>query len=105
MHTQIVENDAIGQLVADEIRGRLGHDDLTAVGGGPQPCRAIDGGAEVVAVAKLGLSGVDGHSDPQLDAVRPSLGLQCPLARQRGSSRVARPTEDAEGAVAFTLLS
>ena len=91
-------------MIANQVGGRLRQHDLAAVRGPAQPGRTVDDGAEVVALAKFGLAGVDGDPDPQVDYLRPCFGQQRPLQSQCRGGGIAGPGEGAEGAVALTFV-
>ena len=78
-----------------QIGGRLRDQHLTAVADCHQACGAVDVGAEVVAVALDGFTGMDS------DAYRrEALGLQRPLGLDRGLDRVTGAGERDREAVA-----
>jgi hypothetical protein len=58
-------------------------EDLPAVGGGHQPRGAVDGRPVIIAVAQLGLAGMERHTGAEGARVSPGLGLQ-PLLRGDG---------------------
>ena len=61
----------------------------------------IDARAEVVAVARLGLAGVDAPAHGDADPGRPRLGRQRPVGGERGLDRVRRRVEHRDGRVAL----
>ena len=88
----------LGHRVVEELFGRERHDDLAAVRHRHQPRGAVHRGAVVVAVASLGLAGMDPHPDPQRLRAVPFAGAGAPVVRpppprpRRARSRTPRGT-------------
>ena len=77
----------------DQLRGRAREQDLAAVAGREQARDAVERRAEVVAVALLGLAGVQRHAHPERPGRAPGFGRERALGGQR-------PRPSASGAVA-----
>jgi hypothetical protein len=105
MLAEPVEGDASRQRARDAVRRRLGQEDLAAVGRSRDPGRAVNVGADVLAVAvERSVAGVEAHPDAQLDPVGPRLGRQLPLGLDRGRDSRLDRREDREESVAFGLV-
>ena len=100
---QVAQGDARGKLPADERRGRLGQQDLSAVTGRHDPRRAVDGRAEEVAAARIGVAGVDAHPDADRARVRPGLRSEGLLGRDACGQRIGRAGEHGHHPVAGRL--
>ena len=72
-----------GEPIAGEHGGDRGADDLAAVGDGEDPRHPIEGGTEVVAVARLGGARVERHPDPQRAGLVPGRIAQRTLGGDR----------------------
>ena len=90
-------------IVLEELRGRLGDEDLTAVCRGHQPRGSVHGRPVIVAVAQLGLPGEQAHADAQLADLTPLGSLELELRVERGVERVTGAREDRVHAVARRL--
>ena len=89
---------------------RVGDDDLPAVAGRRDPRRVVHVDADVVlgiarcpTIAEPALAEVEAHPDADRRAVRPRLGGERPLGRDRGRGRGERPIEGREERVALGL--
>jgi hypothetical protein len=89
------------QLVSHEFGGPLREQDVTAVCQRPQPRRAVQRLAVVVAAAELRLPAVQRDSGGERDVVGPSLRGQRLLEGERGGDRVGGSNECREGRVAL----
>ena len=76
VRSQINQPHALGQEIPDKLRGGLGKDYLTAMGGGLQAGRPVHGRTEIVAVPLFTSAGVQRHAHPQTDALGPDFGLK-----------------------------
>jgi hypothetical protein len=96
MLTQGSELGALGQRVADQVRGRMRQEDLAAMPRSQEARTPVQRRAEVVAPARLRFAGVERHADlegPDL----PGLRLQGALPAKGGGKGIRRATEgDAE---------
>ena len=79
---EVLQRDAGGQCVLEELRGGLRDEDLTAVGAGHEPRGAVHRWPVVVAVAQLGLAGVQAHAHAQLAEVAPLGSVELQFARR-----------------------
>ena len=86
--------ESVDEVAVGGERGGFGADHLAAVGDGAQASRAVEGRAEVVAVARLGRSHVHRHADGHRHGS---------LRGGRGGQRIGWPLEDRHRRVAFTL--
>ena len=87
---EVAEMHAVGQHAAEQVGGRLGEERLAAVGDPAQASAAVYGRAAVVALAQVGLAGVQRH--PHLE-----IGPRHRLLERRGRrDGVTRAREDAE---------
>jgi hypothetical protein len=100
---EVAQPDAVRKVPVDHLRGRLGQQDLAAVTCRHDPRRSVDGRAEVVPAARLGLAGVDPHPDADHAELRPRLMEQGPLRSDSGPQRVGRDIEDRHQSVAGGL--
>jgi len=90
-------------LVVEQRLGRLRHEDLPAVPGGPDPGGAMDGKARVTTLRGDGLARVQAHADLDLDALRPRVGDERELRVDRCEHPVARAREDDEEGVPLRI--
>ena len=88
-------------LVLEQRVRRLGDEDLTALAGGADARRAMDGEAVVLVGGDRRLTRVDAHADARLHVVRPLVADERALSRQRGSDGVLWPPERHEERVAL----
>ena len=87
---QVAQEDVqVLLLVLEQRLGRLRDEDLAAVAGGADACRAVHGEARVAAVGRARLAGVQTHAHLDLVAVRPGVREQRQLALDRGQEGVA----------------
>ena len=94
---QVDQLDGRRQPIAGEDGGDRRADDLAAVGDGEDPGDAVEGGAEVVPVARLRLARVEGHPDAQLAGLAPSCRAKRPLGSKcgvDGGDRVGEHRQD-----------
>ena len=78
-HTEVAQ-----WTIAQQARGHFGTDDLTTVGGTHESSGTVEGWSEVVAIAFVGLAGVQRHSDVQRDRIEPDLLGKGALNLSRG---------------------
>ena len=87
MRAQVDELDGPWQKIGREHGDDRGAHDLPAVGDREDPRDPVEGGAEVVAVARFRCARVEGHPDSQRSCVAPGDLAKRPL---RGERRVDR---------------
>src|SRR5713226_6374052 len=88
-------------MVPYQFFGGEGEQHLSAVRRGAQSGAAVDGSTVIVAVAELGLAGVECHTDAQGRFQRPRLREQRLLKGAGGRYSVGRADEDGEETVPF----
>lgn len=93
MLADILERDPGGKVVAHELFGRVGHDDLAPVRCGGHASRTVHRGAEVVALSEVGLASVDADADEQRVGQGPLPGVQLVLGVDRRRNCVMRGAE------------
>jgi hypothetical protein len=91
------------KLVDHQLGRRPGQQDLAAPTQRPQPGRPVEGRPEVVAVAQLGLPGVERGPGRQGDRLWPARWEEGPLQAQGRGHGVACPEEHRQGRVSLTL--
>ena len=101
MLAQVAQGDACGKLAAHQLLGRERDQRLPAMRDGAQPGTAVDGGAVVVALAQVGLAGVQRHAHAQRRGCRPGLGMQRLLEGGSGGDGIGGARKDGEAAVAL----
>ena len=95
---EMAELHAVREEVANELLGGEREQDLAAVRGGEDAGDAIEGLAEIVAIALLGGAGVQGHADFQFLDLLPGGGVQSALGLEGAGEPVLRGIEgDAKG--------
>ena len=104
MEPQVAQRRAVGQPVADELRGGVGHDDLPAVREAAEPGATVHGRSLVVAVRELRFTGVERHAHPDYGLVRPRLRVQRALQCDRAPQGIACPSEHRERAITLPLV-
>ncbi len=82
-----------GKVVAGEVARRPRTQDLSGLGQGQQPGRAVERRPDPVVTASFGGAGVDGHPHPQRRGRLPLLALQNPLAGHGRRHRCGRGRE------------
>ena len=101
--TDLVEDDAVGQLIGDQLGRGLRHEHLPTAG---QPSNArgtAHRGTEVVALLLLRFTRVHPRAHDEPDAVRERLHRERALERDRGRGGIAGTRERGERAVTLTL--
>ena len=99
---EVTEKDLEVLLVVLEHRlRRLGGENLAAVAGTSDPCRAMHRETGVTTVGGERLAGVEAHPDVDLDAVGPVVSCERELCLDRREQRVARAREGDEERVAL----
>ena len=86
-----------------QVAGRLRHEHLPAVAGRADARRTVDVEADVAALGRRRLAGVDAHPDAERRRRRPVVSVECPLGLDRGAERVARACERDEELVAAAV--
>ena len=100
---EVLERGAVRELVNDEC-GRGGREQhLTAVPGGHDARRAVQGRAEVVALARRRLPGVQPHANAEWSGLAPRLFQKVLLGAEAGADTVDGRVEDGHEAVADRL--
>ena len=100
---QVLERGAGRELVDDERGGGRRQQHLTAVPGGHDARRAVQGRAEVVALPLGRLAGVQPHPDAERAGLAPRLVREVLLGGQAGADAVDGRVEDGHEAVADRL--
>jgi hypothetical protein len=105
LQAEVAQRRRLGQVVGHElVRGRR-HQHLAAMGEGPEATGPVDGVADVVAlVPQLGVAGVEGHANAELEVARPRLVGHRPLDGDGAAQGVVGPREGDHEAVALALL-
>src|SRR6266545_7810230 len=75
-------------MIARQLPGRRREHGLPTMPGREQPRDAVEGGAEVIAIAHVGHTGVDRHANPQRADRTPLLSLEPALSRQGSGKRI-----------------
>ena len=85
MLAEVAQREPVGELLADEHRGRVRDEDLAAVARGRDPRRSMDVETDIVgARGRAGrprLAGMEAHPDPHRRAVRPGRAGEGALRR------------------------
>jgi hypothetical protein len=71
--------------------------------GSTNPSRTVDTDADVTLSARLGLSAVQAHPDPDLGAIWPMAHRQLSLRRRRRRDRIPRRTKGGEEGIALSV--
>ena len=100
---EIGECDPGTEIVANEVGGDAGADDLPAVCRGHESCCPVQAGAEVVTVTDLGLARVQAHAHSQRPGRRPCFGTERALRFDCCGDRGRRGTERRMAAVSRRL--
>ena len=87
-------------LIDEQFLSGLGKQDLAAVPGGEQPGASVQGLPEVLALAQLGLAGMECHADLELGAGRPGCLSEFTLELERIGGGISGATKDGHGAIA-----
>ena len=103
VRAEVLELDRLREPVAGEHGRDRGADDLAAVGDGEDPRHPIEGGTEVVPVARLGGARVERHPDPQRAGLVPGRIAQRALGGDRRVDGRDGVGEDREHPVAGRL--
>jgi hypothetical protein len=103
MRTDIEQSGPVRQLVGDQLGGGSGEQDLATSAQRSQPGRPVERLPVVVAVAQLGLAGVQRGLGREGDIARPALGGQPSLKGNGGSRGVACPHKHRQRRVALPL--
>ena len=93
---EIVDADALGQVVADERAGRLREEDLAAVASRADPRRADDVQPEVALVADRRLAGVQAHPHAHRGAVAATRGSRARAGRRPRRATASRARWEGE---------
>jgi hypothetical protein len=93
---EVPEAEPRGQVVLDELSGRVREQDLAAVAGGRDPRRAMECQPAVALGVDRRLARVDPHPDPDLGARGPRMSGERPLRGGGGCDDVARRPEGDE---------
>jgi hypothetical protein len=101
MRAHVEEAGPVRQLVGHQLGRRPGQQDLPALPERPQPGGAVERLAVVVAVAQLGLAGMQGGPGREGEPTRPGARAERPLQGQGRGGRVARPHEHRHRRVAL----
>jgi hypothetical protein len=101
MRAHVEEAGPVRQLVGHQFGRRPGQQDLPALPERPQPGGAVERLAVVVAVAQLGLAGMQGGPGREGEPTRPGARAERPLQGQGRGGRVARPHEHRHRRVAL----
>ena len=97
-----VDEGVAGDVVEQQVVGRLGDEDLAAVPGRADARRAVDADADIaVGAVVVASDGVDAHPDADLGAVWPAVVGQRMLGVGGCRDGVARPLEGHEEGVAL----
>ena len=91
-------------LVVEQGAGRLGREDLAAVGHRREPGRPVDAEADEALPGLVGAAGVEAHPDPDRRVVRPRLGGRARAGRRRRPRRRPAPRERDEEGIALGAL-
>ena len=86
---EIDESGTLGKIVADQLLGRMRHQDLPAMPRGGHPRRTVHRRAVIVTGPQVGLARVQTHPHPQRLGQRPVLGPERKLRIHRRSHRAA----------------
>ncbi len=100
---QVVDGDAVGELVADQRAGRLRDEDLAAVAGRGDARSAHDVEAEVALLPDVRLARMDPHAHEHLLTAGPVVLVESSLGVDRRGDCVARPGEREEERVALRV--
>ena len=86
--TEVPQGVTIGHPTLYHLGRGRGHNDLTCMGRIHESSSPAEGGAEVVAVALVGFTGVDAHARPDLADLAPILDVESELQVRRRQHRV-----------------
>ena len=104
VQAEVAQRDAVRQRAVDEGAGRVGGDDLAAVGDGRDPGGPVDVEADQAAADQLGLARVEAHPDADRRVVRPRFGGEAALRGDRRGHALPGAREDDEERVALGAL-
>jgi hypothetical protein len=103
VHAEVHQLHAVGKAVADDLHGGLRQQRRAAVGEPPEPCRAVESRAEVVAGALVRLARVKRNPHPQVDLAVPADPAERSSQVGGTGEGVRRAGEHAERRVALSL--